>query len=233
MSSIISAFGNPIELVGILISIPIALIALSFHEAAHAFIADKLGDPTARNLGRVTMNPAKHLDLIGTLCMIFAGFGWANPVPVNSRNFSKPKRDMALTAVAGPVANFLLFLIGVLVYALFNECVVRFDLVTESNYYFFWVLYSFLASFYYYNLCLAIFNFIPIPPFDGSRLAFIFLPDKVYFGVMKYERYIMLGLMVLLISGAVDLPIGFIANGICSGFEYLLKLIPFFSNLQL
>ncbi len=231
MNGFISALTDPFELVGLLISIPTVLIALSFHEAAHAFVADKLGDPTARSLGRVTMNPARHLDPIGTLCMILGGFGWARPVPVNSRYFSKPKRDMALTAVAGPIANFLLFFIGFLIYALFNECVNRFGLYTESNEYLIWVIYSFLWYFYYYNLTLAIFNFIPIPPFDGSRLAFIFLPDKFYFGVMKYERYIMIVLMVLLISGVVSVPLSFVADGICSGFASMLKLIPFFSHL--
>jgi Zn-dependent protease len=95
-------------LISILLALPIVFLALSLHEAAHGFMALKLGDPTARNLGRITLNPIKHLDILGFLSMLLVGFGWANPVPVNSRNFKKPRRDMALTALAGPVSNLLL-----------------------------------------------------------------------------------------------------------------------------
>ncbi len=223
---------DPWQLVGYLITLPVAMIALSFHEASHAFVADKLGDPTAKSLGRITMNPFKHLDLLGTLCMVIGGFGWAKPVPVNSRYFEKPKRDMTLTAIAGPVSNFILFFVGLIVYAVFNEIAIRTGLVyNESLSILLTVVYSFLFYFYYYNLILAVFNLIPIPPFDGSRLAFVFLPDKLYFGVMKYERFIMLALIVLLVSGILDFPTEFIASGICGGFERILKLIPFFEHL--
>ena len=103
-------------IIQLLLSLPIILLALSLHETAHGFVAYKLGDPTARNLGRLTLNPAKHLDPIGFICMLLAGFGWANPVPINSRNFRKPRRDIALTSIAGPLSNLLLAFVFVLVF---------------------------------------------------------------------------------------------------------------------
>ena len=102
-------------LIQFLFVVPCVLIALTFHEFAHGYMAYKLGDPTAKNFGRLTLNPLKHLDPIGTICMIFFHFGWAKPVPINSRYFKKPRRDMALTAAAGPIMNFILALFGVLV----------------------------------------------------------------------------------------------------------------------
>lgn len=100
--------------ISLLLALPVVLLALSLHEAAHGFVALRLGDPTARNLGRITLNPIKHLDIIGFISMLLVGFGWANPVPVNTRHFKKPRRDMALTALAGPASNLLLSLVFLL-----------------------------------------------------------------------------------------------------------------------
>ncbi|MBR3999619.1 MAG: site-2 protease family protein, partial [Clostridia bacterium] len=100
------------KIIELLFVIPCVLIALTVHEVAHGYMAFRLGDPTARNLGRLTLNPLKHLDPIGTICMIFFHFGWARPVPVNSRYFKKPRRDMALTSAAGPVSNFIMAFLG-------------------------------------------------------------------------------------------------------------------------
>ncbi|MBR3640188.1 MAG: site-2 protease family protein, partial [Clostridia bacterium] len=192
-----------IDLKTFLLSLPIILIALVVHEVSHGFIAMKLGDPTARNLGRLTLNPLKHLDPIGTLCMVFFHFGWAKPVPINTRYFKKPKRDMALTALAGPAANFILGFLGVLVYrilyAIFTKSAgpatpdVGINIMNTTLEFFY--LFGFL------NVSLGVFNLIPIPPLDGSRILLVFLPTKAYFAVMKYERYIMLGFFVLLFVG--------------------------------
>jgi Zn-dependent protease len=195
-------------LVTLLLRLPAVLLALSIHEAAHGWMAYKLGDPTARNLGRITINPFKHLNPIGAISMLLFGIGWANPVPIHSRYFKKPKRDMALTAVAGPVSNLLqalaallLLFVGTRLY--FGQFPGPIGSVELAMGYFsmilngstverlLGILFYLLWIYATLNIVLAIFNLIPIPPFDGSRLAFIFLPDKIYFGLMKYERITM------------------------------------------
>ncbi|MBR3423849.1 MAG: site-2 protease family protein, partial [Clostridia bacterium] len=215
-----------------LLSLPIILIALVVHEVSHGFIAMKLGDPTARNLGRLTLNPLKHLDPIGTLCMVFFHFGWAKPVPINTRYFKKPKRDMALTALAGPAANFILGFLGVLVYrilyAIFTKSAgpatpdVGINIMNTTLEFFY--LFGFL------NVSLGVFNLIPIPPLDGSRILLVFLPTKAYFAVMKYERYIMLGFFVLLFVGRrvgwIFSPISTLVGWIINGMGWLIGLIP-------
>lgn len=211
----------------LLISLPVILLSLSFHEAAHAFTAHKLGDRTARNLGRLTVNPAKHLDLMGTICMLLCGVGWAKPVPINTRYFKNPKWGMAISALAGPVSNLLLSFLG----AVFVQITIRIAIVAEIPYapFFFkgmpmsslllLIFLYFFELFAYYNAILAIFNMIPIPPFDGSRLAFVFLPNKWYFEIMKYERYIMIALFVLLATDVITLPLSNAASTI-TGFFY-------------
>jgi len=194
-----------------LISLPIALLALSVHEASHGYVAYKLGDPTAYNLGRLTLNPVKHLDPFGVLCMVLFRIGWAKPVPISTRNFKKPRRDMALSAAAGPLSNLFsaiifagllrldIFLIDRFCYEGMNS-ILGFLTFGSGN-----VPMSIkcLAVLTYMlfigvvlNISLAIFNLIPIPPFDGSRIAHVFLPPKLYFGIMRYERYIMLAILV-------------------------------------
>ena len=207
-----------------LMRIPVILLALTVHEAAHGWMAYKMGDPTARNLGRLTLNPLRHLDPVGTLMMLVVGFGWAKPVPVNTRNFTNPRRGMALTALAGPLSNFLMSLGGMLLFRILFAVFMAFSL---SGHLFAWVVLLFVQVFYTLNLYLAIFNMLPVPPMDGSRILFVFLPDKYYFGIMKYERYIMMAMMLLLITGTLSLPLGFVAGKIESGFMWLLGFIPF------
>ena len=200
-------------IMSLLLSLPIILIALSLHETAHGYVAYRLGDPTARNLGRLTLNPIKHLDPIGFLCMLLAGFGWANPVPINTRNFKKPRRDMALSAAAGPLSNLLLAIIFTALYRLFFAVVAHVEL-TEANVNIFSAVQIFLYSGISLNISLAVFNLLPVPPLDGSRLFYVFLPPKYYFGVMKYERYISLAIMFLLFFGILTPVISFVRNGI-------------------
>lgn len=215
-------------LMNILLTIPIVLISLSFHEAAHGYIAYKMGDRTAFNLGRVTLNPAKHLDLWGTLSMLIFGYGWARPVPINARNFKNPKWGMALTAIAGPISNIILGIAGCIVFAIFmiimqNTGVMVFASatsvyqVTENEMLFniCFMLLRFVDYFVFMNFVLAVFNLIPIPPFDGSRFFSTFLPAKWYFGIMKYERYaliIVIGISLLCSRLFYFSPFGWLAQ---------------------
>ena len=198
-----------------LLCLPIILISLSVHEAAHGYAAYKLGDPTAKNFGRLTLNPVKHLDPIGFICMLLAGIGWANPVPINTRYFKKPRRDMALSAAAGPLSNLLL---AALFCAILKVYSIFFPQAFLNLTGFAAKVLIFFGIFLYYgislNITFAVFNLLPVPPFDGSRLLYVFLPPKYYFGVMKYERYLALAIMLLLLFGVLTPIINFVATGI-------------------
>ncbi len=211
-----------------LLILPIILISLPVHESAHAIVSNKLGDPTAKSLGRITLNPIKHFDLVGFLCMMFFRFGWAKPVPINARNFKKPRRDMALSALAGPVSNLLLGFLGVI---LMNVAMLIFSgvpLGSGRTLNAAWVTVEFFYLFAYLNINLAVFNLIPVPPLDGSRILYVMLPPKLYFGVMKYERLISLAIIFLVFFGLLSGPLSKITSAIFYGMDFLIKLIPIF-----
>lgn len=209
---------NPrLALISLLLALPAILIALTFHEVAHGWMSHKLGDPTAYNLGRLSLNPLKHLDPIGTLAMLIVGVGWAKPVPVNSRYYKKPKSGMALTALAGPVMNFILAFIGVILTYLF-ACIAP---MFEIDYMLYTVIFTFFYNFASLNCYLAVFNLLPIPPFDGSRIAFIFLPTEWYFKIMRYERIIMLVVLALLATGSLSGGLGMVSDAILGGMTWL------------
>lgn len=192
------------NLKSIIISVPITLIALTFHEVAHGWVSGKLGDPTPERSGRMTLNPMAHLDLYGTLLMILTGFGWAKPVVVNPMYYKDRKKGMALVGIAGPVMNLLLAFAGVLVFGVIALIGVK--LGAKSG---FMNTLSYIAQlFVVRNLGFAVFNLIPIPPLDGSRVVSMFLPDNAYYKLMSLERYSMILIMLLALTGVFDTVIG-------------------------
>ena len=167
-------------------------ICLTVHETCHGLVAYALGDPTAKRMHRLSFNPLRHIDWFGLLAMIVVGFGWAKPVPVDSRYFKKPKQGMALCALAGPVSNFLLAVL-----ALFG---VRLMSGVTATIFTVW-LFNFLILLAILNLGLGLFNLIPIPPLDGSKVLFSVLPDHAYAQLMRYEKYGMLVILALVVLG--------------------------------
>lgn len=164
------------------------VISLSFHEFAHAFISNKLGDPTARILGRVTINPKAHLDPMGTLLLLFAGFGWGKPVPFNPMYLKNPKRDSALIAVAGPLSNVLLAIAAALLLR-----------VVGSG----GLLGGFLYLVIFYNLILGFFNLLPVNPLDGFKVVNGFLPEKLSEQWMQMAPYGVYLLLLLILTGSI------------------------------
>ena len=209
------------RLVYYLLSAVAALIALTVHEYCHGYAAYKLGDDTAKNFGRLTLNPIKHIDPYGAICMVLFHVGWAKPVPVNARNFKDPKKGFAITAAAGPASNLILGFFSALIYLVVFAFVK--DLTFTSKTFGYLLIsntLSFLYIFHSINIGLGLFNLLPIPPFDGSRLLNVFLPPKTYFAIMKYEKQIYIGVLVWLLLG--NYAAGFIRNIVGGGILYWL-----------
>ena len=172
-----------------------ALVCITFHEVSHGFVAYKLGDSTAKDAGRLTLNPIRHIDIFGLLMMVVFKFGWAKPVPINMNNFKNPKGGMAITALAGPVSNILLASIILLVYGLLYTPLANAGKLGA-------VVSQMLLTTAYLSCALAIFNIIPISPLDGSKVLFSFLPEKAYYALMRYEFIGMVLLFFLVWRGA-------------------------------
>ncbi len=214
-------------LVYTLSAVVVIFFASPVHEFAHAWSANRLGDPTPRYQGRLTINPLAHIDYIGALLILLFGFGWAKPVPVNPRNFRDPKRGMALTAAAGPISNlcfaFVALLLGQVVYHLLLAFL---PATSESSAAVIFYTYHFFQSLASINLSLCVFNLIPIPPLDGSRILGLFLSDRAYYRLMQYERQLYFLMILLLATGIVSRPLGYAVNGIYTAL-YNLTALPF------
>lgn len=208
----------------ILITLPVVIISLTLHEFAHAFTAVKLGDNTPAITGRLSLNPLAHLDIMGFICMLLTGFGWAKPVQVNRSNFRKAKRDMAITAFAGPAMNILISFVSMFILALLaklNVLAIYYGKGYFSGLSFGESLLMVLCTMVYYlsiwNLYLAVFNLIPIPPLDGSRLLDAVLPGRASYYYNRYGTYFQIGLfavMMIIIYTDVFNPISWLAGKI-------------------
>lgn len=188
----------------------IVLVAvIPVHEYAHGWLAHRLGDPTAQNQGRLTLNPVKHFDPIGSALMLLTGYGWAKAVPVNPRYFKKPRLDMALTALAGPTANLLYGFALLIVYRVLAVLLPETPLYATAvvfqtvSYGICEILWGMVTI----NVSLAVFNLLPVPPLDGSRIISLLLPAKWYYTLLQYERYIFIGMALLLFTGVFSQPL--------------------------
>ena len=207
-------------IIGLFAAVFVVFCTLPVHEYAHALVATKLGDDTPRLKGRLTLAPLAHIDIMGALMILLVGVGYAKPVPVNPRKFKNPKAGMALTALAGPASNILMALFFMV---LANIC----ELIYSSNpVLIVEVSYIFFTSAATVNVSLAVFNLLPIPPLDGSRIINLIIPSKYYFKIMQYERYIILGVFALIFLGVLDLPLSFLTGAVMKGISFIAEL-PF------
>ena len=196
------------SLIDMVVIVAASLLCITVHETCHGLAAWWMGDDTARRSGRLTMNPLKHVDLVGLVLLITVHFGWAKPVPVNMRKFRRPKLGMVLTSLAGPLGNFIIALFMTPAYA---ASLVWFQISGSFAVYY---LAVFLLMSITVSIGLMVFNLIPIPPLDGSKVLFSVLPSQWYRKLMRYERYGMIALVVLLYLGVLDVPLSSLRNGI-------------------
>ena len=190
-----------------------ALLCITLHELSHGYVALCLGDTTAKERGRLSLNPLKHLDIMGLLMMLVFHVGWAKPVPVNMRRFKNPKLGMAVTALAGPVSNLLIAIVFMFV---FGAAYIPLSFSGVGRY-----VLNMLQLTAYLSLGLALFNLIPLPPLDGSKVLFAVLSDEGYYKLMRYERYGMLAMLVLVACGLVGKPLSHAIDFVYSGLQPL------------
>lgn len=213
--------GNALSIfMGVCVSAFVVFCVMPIHEYSHALVATKLGDQTARLSGRLTLNPMAHISPWGAIMILLVGFGYAKPVPVNVRNtkMKNKKAAMALIALAGPLSNLIIGFLSVMVrYVIIVAASKHGGEMTTAIF----ALNIFFQYSAIININLAVFNLIPIPPLDGSRILFAILPSKFYFGIMKYERYIMAAMFLLLLTGVLTTPLSYLSNLIYNAFNQL------------
>lgn len=207
---------TPLQLLFMMLSYAVVLfLCLPVHELAHGLVAHWCGDDTAKWYGRLTLNPLKHLDVWGSVMILVAGIGYAKPVPVNSRNFRNYKRDMILVAMAGPLSNFLMAVLAVGLFRVSSVFIGNIETL-------FWVWYILIYIVASINVSLMVFNLLPIPPLDGSRLWSSLLPRRWAFMLEQYSQYITIALLVLVFSGVLDGPLYLMQNGVINLIGFLM-----------
>lgn len=236
LSVLRSAFsGGGLDLISVIVSILASLLVifvmLPFHEFAHATVAGWFGDKTAKMLGRQTLNPLKHIDYMGALLLLLVGFGWAKPVPVNLDHRKNPKSAMAVVAAAGPISNLLAGIVG----GLFLNLILTFDMGSIApllgmgfngiNS----ILVLFLYYFMFMNISLAVFNLIPIPPLDGSKILMAFLPNRICYQIQRNEAMISMILMIAIAFGVFSGPLS-TAQGYMTRWVLQLTALPFIGS---
>lgn len=197
---------NMQEMLNLLMGLPALLLALTFHELGHGLASYLLGDPTAKNQGRLTLDPIAHIDPIGFFALLFFKFGWAKPVPIDPRYYKNRKLGIALTSIAGPMSNFILAVITGLIFRFAYNAQIEFFFNND-------IMFNFMSSLLIYNISLGLFNLIPIPPLDGSKILASMLPDKLEYKFYQYERYSMVILVLFMYLGVFRTIFSPIVNG--------------------
>lgn len=200
----------------ILAVLVIIFLILPFHEWAHAQTAYFLGDKAVKQRGRLSLNPLSHIDPIGALFMLLVGFGWAKPVPIDPRNFKNPKVGMAITALMGPVANLVAAFVGMLIYFALWKFAPDFMISDFGN-----TVKMFFSFYISVNVSLAVFNLLPIPPLDGSKILFVFLPDSAVNFFYRYQMIFFAALFILIYTGPLRYLLSFLSNGLLEGMNWL------------
>lgn len=195
------------NLINILLTLPTLFIALTVHEYSHALVSDRLGDPTPRSYGRLSLNPLRHLDPVGSIFLLLFRFGWAKPVPINPAYYKKIKAGTSLVSLAGPLSNLILAFVGLII--------LRFsvELLYQHQIYILILLIQFIMI----NITLAVFNMLPFSPLDGSKIYISLLPDRIYYKILQYERYGFIVIVLLLVTGLLNRPIGVLSKLVVSG----------------
>lgn len=217
--------------VQVFVCLVIIFVVIPLHECAHAWVAKALGDPTPEKSGRLSLNPLLHIDIMGTLAVLLFGFGWGRPIPVNPHRCTKakPRVAAAIIALAGPLANIIIAYIAMIAekVILYSNAEIIMSGKECPEYY----LYYAAAQVVSVSIYLAVFNLLPVPPFDGARFFLIFLPTKLYMRIIKYERAIMTVIMLLFLFGVFSIPMAFLSQWISKGLFYATSYVEFFMGV--
>lgn len=215
--AVFNLFRGGFDLLGTLMMLPGLVLALTFHEFAHAKMADRLGDPTPESQGRLTLHPAAHMDPMGTICLLFAGFGWGKPVQINPSYFRNPAKDNMLVALAGPVMNFILAFVLFVLLAIISIVTESTGILTAENISAWTIVYEIIFYAALLNISLGVFNLIPVPPLDGSKIFAYFLKGKAREFIYTLEQYSWIIIMILFITEIPSYIVTPIAGWITEG----------------